>query len=159
MPKARCQLGFGAGLTGTKTSWWSQSHFDSLNTNHGCGWRFGVKGFGPHPPQAQTFHPAVCTMRAAKSSATLETCDCSVLNIRRKAATGNTAAAALRDSERWKEQSQSTQGTQGTPSSSLTHSLLFEAHPEEPFRSIQFWHVILTSSLVCTVVVGRFLTS
>jgi len=74
-------------------------------------------------------------MRAAKSSATLETCDCSVLTIRRKAATRNTAAAALRNGERWK------------------------AHPEEPFRGIQFWHVISTSSLACTVVVGRFLTS
>ena len=79
MPKARCQLWFG-GLTGSKTSRWSHSHFDSLNTNHECGRRFGVKGFGPHPPKAQTFYP-VCTMRAAKGSATVETCDCSVLTI------------------------------------------------------------------------------
>ena len=42
---------------------------------------------------------------------------------------------------------------------SLTRSLLFEAHPEEPLRSIQFWHVISASSLACTIVVGRSLAS
>lgn len=63
---------------GSKTLWGSHSHFDKLSTNHGCGRMFGVKGFRPHPPKAQTFHP-VCTMRAVKYSAAVETCDCSVV--------------------------------------------------------------------------------
>ena len=35
----------------------------------------------------------------------------------------------------------------------------FAAHPEEPICGIQFWHVISTSSLACTVVAARSLTS
>ena len=90
-------------------------------------------------------------------TATVETCDCSVLTIQqaRTCYTWHPAAAALRDDERWKEQSQLTRGTRFP---SLTRSLLFEAS-SEPFRSIQFWHVISASSLACTVVVGRSLAS
>ena len=110
MPKGTNNRGFGTGLTGSKTLWGSHSHFDKLSTNHGCGRMFGVKGFRPHPPKAQTFHPAVCTMRAAKYSAAVETCDCSVLTIHQAPPCGHSwlVAVALRDDEGWKEESQLT---------------------------------------------------
>ena len=118
-----------------------------LNTNHGCG-RIGVKGFCPYPPKAQTLHPAVCTMRAAKYCAAVETYDCSVLTIHQAPPCGHSwlVAVALRDDEGWKEQSQLTQGTQGTRSPSLRRSLLFKPRPQRSI-SQKFWHVIAISWL------------
>ena len=49
---------------------------DSLNTKQGCGRLGGYSGH--HPPKVQTFNPA-CTMKAAKGSATVGTCDCSII--------------------------------------------------------------------------------